>query len=407
MFIEPKLCENCGHNINPTAKFCAGCGTPVPEKPQPTCSACGTEVEVEGRQCDKCLEVASTRTSTSIPEQAAEQEIVPGKVPEELEEGFRLEEENIDADLVTRVKPLSARRNSRRALLAITTLVVLGLSLAVFSASQVPESKNVVETSSKTPDARNTPSGSKEPELPFLAIDKVFSREELEEVAFGICSPLEQKVLSKLSLKTYQSHMSDLGAVEDAYEARDLVSANSWAKELFLADYETGINSLLSKTLIDSSTWDESKFQIDPDSWAGGFINLALDSCNLDLLYEDTHQAIRDLQAEADRVLSLAASAPWYPKGFEEVPVDNSFAYGLDVDKECSSLAESCAVFKIVSQKTCSEVTIIVDFFDKNDREVDSTIGYLKSVSANEPKLANFSSLEKAETFAITSLSCG
>jgi hypothetical protein len=422
VFIEPKLCENCGHDISTTAKFCAACGTAVPEKLQPKCPKCGTQVDTEAQHCDECSDESSKEIPPTSLEQPAQLEVesdtglagseeilnssVPEPDPEPEPDPDPDPDPDIDSEVATSVEPRRARRKSRKPLLAFISVVILGLLFAVVWSNQEPDIEIQAETSSNSAESTESPVAAEEPELPLLDLDKVFSDKELEEVALGICSPLEDKVLSKLSLKTYRSHMSDLGEVEDEYGARDFTANNSWVNDQFLSEYEADINGLLSKTLIENSKWDESKYQVDLDSWAGIFISVALKSCDLESLYEDTYLAMQDLQSEVDQVLKLAAKAPWYPKGFEEVPVDSSFAYGFDADGECDSLAEACAVFEIASQKACNELTLVIDFFDKKDLKVDSTIFILNSLKANRPTIVNVSSLEKSETFAIDSLSC-
>lgn len=407
MFIEPRHCEQCGKDISQAAKFCSACGTAVPEKVQPKCPTCGIEVQVEGQHCKACSEAVPIDIPSSNPEQLLNPETEVSPVLEELEKGADSSDESRDSEGATAEQPGPAKRSPRKTLLVIASLIIAGSAFALFSPGQEVERKVAAETSSETTQVEEPPLATEEPELPFLALDQVLNTETLKQVATGICSPLEAKVLSQLSLTTYRSHMSDLGEIEDSYGARDFAAANPWASSQFLNEYEAGINGLLSKTLIDNSNWDESEYQVDTDSWVGSFINLALETCDLELLFEDTHLAIVNLQGEADRVMKLASEAPWYPKGFEEVPVNPSYAYGFDIDEECNSLAESCAVFEIVSLTACSELTLFITFFDKDDSEVDSTVTFVRSLKANQPMVVNVSSLEKAETFAIESLTCG
>jgi len=58
--LPSNVCPQCGGNVNPGAKFCGKCGTPLSGMPDITgtlaasCSRCGRPVKVDAKFCPKC-----------------------------------------------------------------------------------------------------------------------------------------------------------------------------------------------------------------------------------------------------------------------------------------------------------------------------------------------------------------
>jgi hypothetical protein len=76
------ICENCGRNLIPGARFCAVCGTKVTPHPN-ICSGCGAELQADSNFCDIC------GTPVSVEFQASDEKAYPiaensGTAPENI-----------------------------------------------------------------------------------------------------------------------------------------------------------------------------------------------------------------------------------------------------------------------------------------------------------------------------------
>ncbi|HUS43991.1 MAG TPA: AAA family ATPase [Ilumatobacteraceae bacterium] len=65
-------CDNCGRDNKPTARFCAGCGSPLAR----SCATCGHELDADARFCEDCGSPVTASSPLSEPDQIAPSEAV-------------------------------------------------------------------------------------------------------------------------------------------------------------------------------------------------------------------------------------------------------------------------------------------------------------------------------------------
>ena len=63
-----KICPNCGHELNETAKFCGKCGIKISEiiETKLFCSNCGNELSENAKFCPRCGEPQSSNSSNHV-----------------------------------------------------------------------------------------------------------------------------------------------------------------------------------------------------------------------------------------------------------------------------------------------------------------------------------------------------
>jgi len=111
-------------------------------------------------------------------------------------------------------------------------------------------------------------------------------------------------------------------------------------------------------------------FDSQPDVWSTAFARFTVTSCELEDVFNDSSEKIRDYLGFKARIQTLAASRPWYPEGFEETSFAG-FAYKNISNQGCSYSFGSCAKFKIVSQTDCpSNLYVKTNLLD-NDTVID------------------------------------
>ena len=165
------------------------------------------------------------------------------------------------------------------------------------------------------------------------------------------------KTISKA--KTLLSKANSAAKKLSIWTAETYVSKNSWVNEAthLLNDYDTELANTVSvvldprvRALKDSDAangYDTSK-----ELWLNAFLDFAITNCKLSPLNDKSEATIRDVQSDASSIQVLAASKPWYPKGFEELPNYPGFAY-KNTPTGCTYSFGNCAKFKIVSEMGC------------------------------------------------------
>jgi hypothetical protein len=205
-----------------------------------------------------------------------------------------------------------------------------------------------------------------------VSLGQALNTEQLTLFAKESCSSLEIALKAPMSFETYNSRLSGLQKQRLARPAKRFVDKYTWTATSFAPAYEsevaTGISEIVEKK---SLTLGISADRIDLTQWALDFTPIIMEQCTAQSDYDDTLSALTTLDTETSRVVALAATAPWYPVGFEEVSTHEGFAYQNRTGGSCAYYAESCASFTLISNKSCPTLYVEVGMETSSNYEVD------------------------------------
>lgn len=237
--------------------------------------------------------------------------------------------------------------------------------------------RSINSTTSESPSPSETTTSSQDslkPPKPESLLDALgLTQSEFSSSLTKGCSVLSKSFKSSsLAIKT-KSRLDGMKSVSDAFEAQDFVNDREWVSVILQDQSVQSIESSIAvdfrKALAQSKTVGASTLESDYPSVFSAFLSEytseSLDSCDL----SGDFQSFKELKSQAQRLTSLAANAPWYPKGFTE------YADGLTAwkwaDRSCSYYSGRCNHIDVVSSIGCSSLYVEVNFLDSGESVVD------------------------------------
>lgn len=367
-----KKCSNCKTELRQTARFCPECGAEQPEqKPAIFCSKCGTvEVSQENGVCAECKkeEVLTTVAMNSESPEVVSDENVSDKKP----------------------------KSKLPIFIGVGTVLAI-VAGGAYLTSALPAGDRIT-TQSSSPSSQPKPS---------LRIEDLGSAALLQEKAKSTCSALEEVILFKITYEEYTNRLSKLKNVSDEYEAYEFEPTVNWLGE---SQGDLYMSSLREQT---KPSFDEllsgvegiSTYTIDEESLGNEYVKIAVAACGLNDSFTGTFDALKKLDAEVARVAALAASVPWYPKGYEEFSAE--YATKHLGGESCSSDVGSCAIFNVVAIEPCSTLYIEVDFLSSEDKLLDTSFANINNVGSDKGKKVEIISIvEDTDVYEIKDISC-
>lgn len=192
-----------------------------------------------------------------------------------------------------------------------------------------------------------------------VSLNQAFKGDELKVFASASCTVLERAIEPPISFETYDGRLKALKKQTKARSAQKYVKNRTWVNEDFAEPYKASVKSSIEDVVNGKiATLRISPDRIDVAEWVAEFTPLVLETCGLQSDFDDTVDALEDLDNQADRVVALAATAPWYPEGYEEISVNSNLAYKNGGGGNCGYFAESCASFRVVAKTACSMLYI-------------------------------------------------
>jgi hypothetical protein len=136
-------------------------------------------------------------------------------------------------------------------------------------------------------------------------------------------------------------------------------------------------------------------------AWNSDLFYIATNDCN----FRRTLDTLLNYDSALSEAKNVLANAPWYPRGFSEIPEYPGFAY-KNSGGYCSYTFGSCAKFKIISNSSCASNLYIQANLSAGGSVIDWGND---SVSVGAYQVADieiYFSSERSGTYEITTINC-
>jgi hypothetical protein len=298
--------------------------------PQKFCHDCGSILVQGAAFCQKCGIEVSPSTKQVKPELPKPIEEIKRKLPPLNAKG-----------LASKIRQ-KFQSNRRSFFLSLAAIGVVGVSIVALAA---------------TPGALSPLTAD---QIPKFAT--VVGEEKISEIASSLCPSLKASIPTDATIAEFDDRMAQIKDVGG--NARNMLAFSdrtSWmvnsSESKSLGNSVSKISqSGLSKLLSDPPIWgiDDSNRDLVVKTWEKDFEKSIISSCGLEAEISAAEKATQRYDSAVNNAVSLAESAPWYPRGFSTLYSDeDELAYKFtDKPKDCYSCYEWTAT--IVSQNGCS-----------------------------------------------------
>jgi hypothetical protein len=304
--------------------------------------------------------------------------------------------------------PLTDRRSSTRRLLAPvwdsrgwkgkTAVVVLGLliGLGVLGAALGDGEGAEQSVASTSEEVKPSSQTKKQPKAPRGYRDLFITGMTTEKAAKPLCATYRTTSSNWLTLA--QGRLaSSRGADADAYAAAEFQGKVSWLhrdhSEAFnAAIYRTSRVRLRAVTRRGLNSGMVERFSRD-----------ALSSCRLRSDHSRAYSAVGDLDTRRRAVLALAASLPWYPRGFYEW--SDNLAWQWVDNPSCDYF--TCWQMRVVTRDGCPSGLYAEINIKRGGTVVDYSNDALGSLGPGETALLEFTDAsDSGGTGSLTEIDC-
>jgi ribosomal protein L40E len=132
------------------------------------------------------------------------------------------------------------------------------------------------------------------------------------------------------------------------YKAASYVNKNDWVNDEPVAKFESQWEKVATTALNSVSGG-----QADQVKSIEGYLDASLKECKLQEQHQDQNESMSRINRNQSRVAALAASKPWYPKGFKEWFLDDNIAYKYNGKNSCDNRSGYCWGYTVISQFGC------------------------------------------------------
>lgn len=287
------------------------------------------------------------------------------------------------------VPPAIDRRSSARRLLAPvwdsrgwkgrTALVVLAvlIGLSVLGAALGDGDEMEQNAASTSEEAEEPSSPNKPPQAPRGYRDLFIAGMTTEKAAKPLCGKYRTTISNWLGLAEGRL-ASSRGADADTYTAADFQATwlhNDHSEAFNAAIYRASRARLRAVTRRGLTPEMIERFSKD-----------AVSSCQLRSNHSRASSAIVDLDLRVHSIATLAASAPWYPRGFASW--DDNVAYQWVDDASCDYFA--CVQVRVITQFGCESGLYAEANIKSGGTVIDFTNDSLGSLGSGEIALLTF-----------------
>ena len=190
------------------------------------------------------------------------------------------------------------------------------------------------------------------------------------------------------------------------YKAASYVNKNDWVNDDPVAKFEAQW-AKVGTTALNSA----SGGQADQVESIEGYLDASLKECELQEQHQDQNKSLSIIKNRQSKVVSAAASKPWYPKGFEEWPQDSNMAYKYAINKggdPCGYSSCRFGKYEVISEDGCpSGVYAEMNFMDADGTVRDWSNDTVSYLAPKQKALLTFVSYSApGGTIRLTELNC-
>jgi predicted RNA-binding Zn-ribbon protein involved in translation (DUF1610 family) len=222
---------------------------------------------------------------------------------------------------------------------------------------------------------------------------EAFSEEERDSNLDGLCTELNSFIPDEATLIEYQSRQETLDAIgnkNDGRKMRSLYYEEPWfqvsnEKETFVDSVNQAIASTLTKVVSSFELMgiDESNKSTLQKVWLREFTSDTKNRCEFSNSEETALQKLSSYDSAIASGISIAESAPWYPKGYFEI--DENLAGNFTTGSEYVDCYEcSYWTMDIVSRYGCPGGVYVELSILRGGAAVDWTNDSLSSLDAGQ-----------------------
>ena len=242
---------------------------------------------------------------------------------------------------------------------------------------------------------------------------ETLSADEIRQVSARVCDSVLsdiQYLPEYLFAKVVPSRVRSINNVTDDYwDTKDFKAKNkSWfyrassyavVQSEITASVESNSQALFDRFSDGKYSGAYTKNMI---AWNSDLIYIATSDCS----FQNTLDSLLNYDSAISEAKNVLANAPWYPRGYSELPDFPGIAYQPSRNYYCSYSFGSCARFKIVSNTSCAS-NLYVQANLKSGGTVIDWGNDTASIGAYQvADMEIYFSSEYGDTYEITTVNC-
>jgi hypothetical protein len=221
------------------------------------------------------------------------------------------------------------------------------------------------------------------------SITEAFPADVLD--GYVACDPVSEAI-SGVNVDGFNSIVQLATGITDSRQAKSIVSSNAIVTPTAASDFEQGVSDAIDPSfqkIMNSEDRAKDVEREQESAWAGQWTTYILSQCKLETDYRKTLGSLRDGTSKIQALISLAATAPWYPEGWNLSPTDDAIAWSW-VDSSTLSCSR-CAIWAInvVAESGCSSVYAELNI-TSNDVVIDWTNSSLSALASGQTGYMEF-----------------
>jgi hypothetical protein len=197
---------------------------------------------------------------------------------------------------------------------------------------------------------------------------------------------------------------SSSGATRDAYAAFDYASSINWIDKQHRKSFEKEIFNISRRTLTKLTKRGGLS-----RSFIHQYQGDALFVCRLGRDYRRISARLGDLDSRRETLSALAASKPWYPRGWNEYFNDERLAWRWQANPACASdyFATACWGIDVMSEDGCGYIYVEVTILDRAGQAIDFSNDSLNGIEPYQVAKMTFESFEEtAQRARLAEIDC-
>lgn len=236
---------------------------------------------------------------------------------------------------------------------------------------------------------------------------------KVEEAAQNICANLEAALPSDDAVQALVSRTAAMNKYNGGNARKALKFRNSatWIDSTQIIDVSAALVTATAGALDDVISKTETIRENDRASFAGlwqdTFISLALESCDLQSKFDSANAAQAGFTTAKGALITLAASVPWYPDGYNQWWQNENVAWKWAKGIGCD-LGDSCWHIKVIALTGCpGGVYAELNEMDANGNVIGYSNDLLPSLGAMSTAIMEFSTYNsRSQSGQLTTINC-